>query len=93
MKLETITAANFAPFGTVLELDPAGENPVFQIPVRVSDAPWRLALLKILPREITQLERHCTSRESFEPLSGCAAMPRGERARCRSRNRGACVAP
>jgi len=74
MKLKTISSDSFAPFGTVLRLDPEGENPVFQIPVKVADAPWRIALLKILPHEIDRLERHPDSRESFEPVSGFTVL-------------------
>lgn len=70
MKLQRLSNQNFALFGTILRLDPAGENPVFQIPVKVADAPWRIALLRILPHEISRLERHPDSRESFEPMSG-----------------------
>lgn len=74
MKLAHIDRGSFAPYGTVLELTAEAENPVFQIPVEVSDAPWRIALLKILPRTLERLERHPDSRESFEPLSGWAVL-------------------
>lgn len=74
MKLEQINNETFSSFGTILALDAAGENPVFQIPVRVTNAPWRIAILKVLPQTITRLEAHPNSRESFEPVSGWAVL-------------------
>lgn len=74
MKLQTLTPERFKDFGTMLILDENDENPVFQIPVKVADAPWRIALLKILPKEIVRLERHSNSRESFEPMNGWTVL-------------------
>ena len=74
MRLETIDCKNFAPYGTVLELTESSENPVFQIPVEVPDSPWRIAILKILPRELEQIECHPDSRESFEPVNGWTVL-------------------
>ena len=81
MNLETIGRDRFAPYGTVLELVPEAENPVFQIPVEVPDAPWRIAVLKVLPRALDRVECHPDSRESFEPVSGWTVLFAGSEPR------------
>lgn len=69
--IEPITAEDFAPYGTVMLPDPARPWDV----VAAEDSPgWRIALMRVGSEPVTRLERHPTSRESFEPLSGTAVL-------------------
>lgn len=74
MELERIDNSVFSPFGTVLELKRDPEDPNFQIQLREPDAPWRIALLRVVPHRIEKIERHENSRESFEPTSGWSVL-------------------
>ena len=74
INLEWINKDSFAPYGTVIELDENGENPIWQIPVIESNDPWRIALLKVLPTTLDKLEAHPYSRERFEPMSGWSVL-------------------
>lgn len=74
MHFEHLDSSTFSPFGTLLALDINGENPVFQIPVETESSGWRIAILKVLPKTLDQLEAHPNSKESFEPMSGWAVL-------------------
>jgi ureidoglycolate hydrolase len=73
VKLESVTAEKFAPFGDVLEFPPeAVEN--FRIVVKEDSASWRLAVLRFTRHTVERLENHPASRESFEPLKGATVL-------------------
>ena len=74
MKLTTITRESFAPFGSVVEFSPHPENDEFEIVVREPDMPWRIAMLRVIRREASKLERHPDSLETFEPISGFGVL-------------------
>ena len=71
--IQNIEAENFAPYGTILEFPGQSEEP-FLILETEENAGWRLAVFRYHNREITALECHPTSKESFEPLSGITVL-------------------
>jgi ureidoglycolate hydrolase len=73
VKLESVTAERFVPFGDVLEFTPEVTKD-FHIVVREDSAAWRLAVLRFTRHAIERLENHPTSRETFEPLKGAAVL-------------------
>ena len=81
LPLRTIDPVSFAPYGDVLALtnpDPGrleqGQSE-FRVITRSEDATgWRLAVLAVRNREITRIERHPTTLESFEPVSGLSVL-------------------
>lgn len=81
LPLRTIDPDSFAPYGDVLVLtNPDPERlqqgrSEFRIISRSADPTgWRIAVLAIRNREITRLERHPTTLESFEPMTGLAVI-------------------
>ena len=81
LPLRTIDPESFALYGDVLTLtnpDPAkiaGGETEFRVITRSEDLTgWRLAVLMIRNREISRLECHPTTLESFEPVSGLAVL-------------------
>lgn len=72
--IETIDKAGFFPYGTVLEFTASSQPPRFEVLVTEAEQPWRLALFRVFNKACTQLERHPTSMESFEPLSGMGVL-------------------
>ena len=75
LPLQTITPEGFAKFGDVLDWRDAFGEEGFHIITRAEDPTgWRLAVLLAKHHAISSLERHPTSKESFEPVSGVAAL-------------------
>ena len=71
--LQTVTSEVFSPFGKVLEFPDAVKEP-FHIVITEEKEPWRLAVFRYQNKAIDTLERHPTSLESFEPLSGATVL-------------------
>ncbi|WP_432627108.1 ureidoglycolate lyase [Brotaphodocola sp.] len=72
-EIERITVENFAPFGSVIEF-PKDNHDNFYIVETEETEPWRLAVFRYSNHEIQRIERHPTSKESFEPLSGTTLL-------------------
>lgn len=72
-KIERITKESFAPFGTVIEF-PEGNKENFCIVDTEELKPWRIAVFRYRNRTIKTIERHPSSKESFEPLSGVTLL-------------------
>lgn len=71
--IRRITREAFAPFGEVLEH--IEKTTGFEIIVReTAPTGWRLAVLTIEQREVPGIEKHPTSKESFEPVSGTTLL-------------------
>lgn len=72
--LNVLTAAAFAPYGTLIAHD--GELEAnFQVIVDEPDAAgWRIAVNRVTAAPIVSLGRHPNTRESFEPLSGTVVL-------------------
>ena len=73
VQLESVTVNAFRPFGTVLEFLP-GDTSNFYIVDTEPVQPWRVAVFRYSNKEITKIECHPTSKESFEPLSGITVL-------------------
>ncbi len=73
IQLECISKESFIKYGSILEFDPNFHGE-FSIIVEEADSPWRLAVFRFNNREIDRMERHPSSKESFEPLSGAAVL-------------------
>jgi ureidoglycolate hydrolase len=77
IKVESVSAERFAPFGDVLEFpEDAAEN--FRIVVREESSSWRLAVFRFTRHVINRIENHPSSRESFVPLKGSAILVAAE---------------
>ena len=73
MKLKTISAASFAPYGKVIAF-PEGMDERFHIVYTEPNAPWRIAVLRVVEHRIEEMEEHPTTAESFEPVSGVTVL-------------------
>ena len=73
MKLKQINAESFAPYGKVIEF-PADMDERFHVVYTEPDAPWRIAVLRVIEHSIEELEEHPTTAESFEPVSGVTVL-------------------
>ena len=77
LKLQTITPASFAPFGTVVDWTPELEKSggPFHILVRSEAATgWRMAMLKVTNRAIQRMENHPHTEELFAAVEGQAVL-------------------
>ena len=75
LPIQTITPESFAKFGDILDWQADFGEEGFRIISRAEDLTgWRLAVLLIRHHHIARLERHPTSKESFEPVSGVAVL-------------------
>lgn len=72
-EIEVITRDAFAPFGTVIEF-PEENTDTFFIADTEEKEPWRIAVFRYRNHSIQKIERHPTSKESFEPLSGTTLL-------------------
>jgi ureidoglycolate hydrolase len=71
--IEIITQENFSAFGSVIAFPPE-DTGNFYIVASDAEKPWRLAVFRYRNHEIKTIERHPTSMESFEPLSGISLL-------------------
>lgn len=71
--IESVSAAAFRPFGTVLEFLP-GDTSNFYIVDTEPEHPWRVAVFRYSNKEIRKIECHPSSKESFEPLQGITVL-------------------
>jgi ureidoglycolate hydrolase len=75
LPLQIVTSESFAKFGDVLDWQADFGDEGFRIITRAEDPTgWRLAVLLVKHHHITRLERHPTSKESFEPVTGVAVL-------------------
>jgi len=75
LPIQTTTPESFAKFGDILDWQADFGKEGFRIITRAEDPTgWRLAVLLVKHHHITRLERHPTSKESFEPVSGVAVL-------------------
>lgn len=72
-EIERITEESFRPFGTLIEF-PQGETEDFYIVETEEEQPWRLAVFRYRSHSIRTIERHPSSKESFEPMSGVTLL-------------------
>lgn len=72
-EIQNITKENFEQFGTVIAFPENSKEP-FLILETEAEAAWRLAVFRYNNREISEMECHPTSKESFEPLSGITVL-------------------
>lgn len=78
-ELQTISEKVFSRFGKVLEF-PADDKQQFHIVLTEDNSPWRIAVFRYTNKEITVVENHPGSMESFEPLSGVTVLVVAENA-------------
>lgn len=73
--LQIITEETFAPYGTIIALNPE-KTDSFQVVLAEEDVPgWRIAVSNLTNKRTVQtLGLHPNTRESFEPLSGTAVI-------------------
>lgn len=71
--LLSITPENFSPYGTIITL-PQNSQEDWYIVDSDRENPWRIAVFRYRNKEISRLERHPTSKESFEPLAGATVL-------------------
>lgn len=71
--INSITKEGFAPYGTVLEF-PKGSTETFCIIDTEENSPWRVAVFRYSNKEISRMENHPNSKESFEPLQGITVL-------------------
>lgn len=72
-EIERITEESFKPYGTLIEF-PENETGNFYIAETEETQPWRLAVFRYCNRSIRTIERHPSSKESFEPLKGTTLL-------------------
>ena len=73
VRLESVSAESFAPFGSVLEF-PGDFEDNFYIVETDDQNPWRVAVFRYCNHEIQRIECHPTSKETFEPLTGVTVL-------------------
>jgi ureidoglycolate hydrolase len=71
--INSITREGFEPFGTVLEFPPDCNEP-FCIIDTEENSPWRVAVFRYSNHEVSRMENHPSSKESFEPLQGITIL-------------------
>ncbi|MFH1691035.1 MAG: ureidoglycolate lyase [Candidatus Omnitrophota bacterium] len=73
-KYQRITTENFRLFGHIIEYPDRNKasktKNLFKIIVRQPKLGWRIAYLVVRDKQITKLEQHPESLESFEPVKG-----------------------
>ncbi|KXA90254.1 hypothetical protein AKJ57_04310 [candidate division MSBL1 archaeon SCGC-AAA259A05] len=76
LKLQNLDSEKFEPYGRLLlpPMEEKKERTFFRVLTSVPDSGWRLGYLKMSSREITSIERHKTSKESFVPISGMIVL-------------------
>lgn len=72
-QLESITVENFREYGTVLEF-PEEFRENFYIVDTDEENPWRVAVFRYSNKSIKKIERHPSSKETFEPLKGITVL-------------------
>lgn len=72
--LEPLTRSAFAPFGTMIAFSEHPEDERFEVLIRETSEPWRIAMFRVRIREATRLECHPRSMESFEPVRGMGIL-------------------
>lgn len=72
-KVQSIQQSSFERYGKVIEF-PIDYQEAFHIVMAEEKVPWRLAVFRYTNQSITQLERHPSSMESFEPLQGMTLL-------------------
>lgn len=70
--IENINKMSFENYGTILEFE--GETTNFEILVKETEKPWRLAVFRVWDHSTKVLEKHPDSYESFEPLKGIGIL-------------------
>ena len=73
VQLESVTVNAFRPFGTVLEFQQSDADNFYVVDTE-PEHPWRVAVFRYSNKEITRIECHPTSKESFEPLHGITVL-------------------
>jgi len=72
LELKTINKSNFGRYGVILEHVNLAEG--YESLIKVDSKGWVWAILTFGNRSIKRLERHPTSKESFEPVSGTSVI-------------------
>ncbi len=68
-EIRNIDRNNFQKYGDIIDLRPESVDG-WDIPVKVGQSGWRIAVLEFSWKTAKKLECHHDSRESFEPLQG-----------------------
>ncbi len=71
--IQNITKNNFSPYGYVLDFSD-NTTDEFEIIVKESESPWRMAVYRPHSRDCDFLENHPDSMESFEPTKGISLL-------------------
>jgi len=72
LELKTINKRNFGMYGVILEHVNLAEG--YEPLIKVNSGGWIWAILTFRNRSLKRLERHPTSKESFEPVSGTSVI-------------------
>lgn len=72
-KLQSIHKESFVKYGEVVEF-PEEEKGDFHVVMADPAEPWRLAVFRYSNKEVSRLEAHPYSYESFEPLEGVTVL-------------------
>ena len=72
LEVKTINKHNFGKYGVILEHVNQVEG--YEPLIKVDSKGWIWAILTLRSRSIKRLERHPTSKESFEPVSGVGVI-------------------
>lgn len=73
-QIKNITNDSFEKYGTIIDFTGREDAPDFEIIISNEDNPWRIAMLRVKNKEITALERHPSSLETFEPVEGMCLL-------------------
>lgn len=73
MKIKTMNQDSFARYGRVIETQMTGDGD-FEVIIDEPDYGWRIATYHVTRKSTKNLERHPTSKESFEPLQGIGLL-------------------
>ena len=73
MEILNISREAFQKYGVIFSF-PDGCKDAFHVVDQDEEAPWRTALFRFRNKEVTVLERHPNTKETFEPLQGTALL-------------------
>lgn len=74
IQIQNITKESFDKYGTIIDFTGKTEEPEFEIIIEHREDPWRIAMLRVKSREFTELEKHPSSLETFEPVEGMCLL-------------------
>lgn len=72
-QIKTLSPEAFEPYGKLIAFTPKMHDG-WEILIEAESPGWRIALLEFSRKSTNVLEHHPTSKESFEPVSGCSLL-------------------